>query len=218
MTAWERLTGVFIYPFTDSALNATIWMGSIGGLIANTVFLLLALDVFRSGSMRRRSVYMAFLFVGLAYLIVIASLILTNFLYFAIFGILYNDALSIIFAVLPQIFIYLPVIAASTSLVRGGKWEGKNLNLSRAAIFLYVGANILRLIISIPLILQAVMGPLAYLSRWVQWMSLANGLMSVPYWISLLSIGFLLNREQKQKTKEQPTGESPADIGSSIRS
>lgn len=216
VVAWGRLTGIISYPFADSALNATLWMGSIGGLIVYTVFLFLAIDVIWRGSLRGKSVYLAFLLVGVAYLISNASTLLRNGICFAVYGRLYDDVL-IVFPI-AEIFVYLLVIAASASLVRGGSWEGRTLNLSKAAIFLYAGTNILLVIIGISLMLQVVMGPLAYLSQWRQGLNLAGGLASMPYWISLLSIGFLLDREQKQKAKEQPTGESPAEIGSSIRS
>jgi len=174
----------------------TLWIGFIGGLIRPTVFLLLAVDILFKRILRRRSVYLTFLLVGVADLMNL----LQNGIEFAVSGSFYDNLIIPLYVAM--VLSYLLAITVSAFLVMGGRWEGRNFTLSLAAIFLFTGTGLLGLIAGTVSQLQIIIHtPSTYE---VQWRNMPTELVSATYLISLLTIGFLLYRQREQWAEKRP--------------
>ena len=198
----EFIYGWYVYGYGVTQydlLNTTLWSSQLGILMGHVTFFLFSIDVFKSRGLRKRSVYLTFLSIGAAWLVREGSFLLKNIMWFSRFHHFYNPPAETVLAFIPMILSYLLVIAVSYSLVKGGRWEGKNFKLSLAAIFLYVGTHLFLYSYSLPYSLSLITNLNIFFER--PPVGIPNLLISLPYLISLLIIGLWLYREGEQWVK-----------------
>jgi len=176
------------------------WFFWFGYVMISAAFLFLFIDVFRRKRFRKRSICIAFLLMAIAYALVEIPILLRDLPFVTIFpgfNILFGQTVVEILS----IFSYLLVIVVSYSLVRGGKWEGRNLKLSFMAIFLYVSSYLsvnLYGILNNSLLL--ITSTYSIFEQTGVGRIIVSELISLPYLISLLAIGLLLYRGRDKWT------------------
>lgn len=174
------------------------WIFWFEGVMIYFTFLLLSIDVFLKKRLRKQSVYIAFLSTGVAYLLGRIHLLLRDLRFVIRFPLLNFLLLQYIEGIL-IVLSYLLVIVVSYSLIRGGRWEGKNLKLSYVAIFLYVSGYLLGYLYLISYnSISLIANPYSIFERTWVGRVIVSGLISLPHLFSLLTIGLLLYREREQ--------------------
>ena len=183
-----HLSGFTPYPL----MNMSLLVGWVGGLAQEIAFLVLAVDVFLKRSIRRRAGYATLLSMGTAWLLSWLSVLLMNVVSLRVYDMIWNPPGTVASA-LPMILSSFLTIIVSFSLVRGAKLEGKIMKLSSVAVFLFVGGWLL----AVPYLiydcsLRIIAEPSLILDPRV--FTIPTGLASLPYNISLLTVGLLLYR------------------------
>lgn len=178
-------------------------MNKFGFYIKYFSILFLAIDIFLKKSLRKRSVYITLLSKGVAHLLSEGPGLLRILAIYIETAHLSELHMVWILAKIPMILSYILVIVVSYSLVRGGKWEGWTFKLSLAAVFLFVSGL---LIVNLYSIFYGSLPLIANPHRIFEddgmlGLSVAEGLISLAFPISLLTIGLWLYRERASEEK-----------------
>lgn len=167
-----------------------VWISWLGYGILYGAVLLLFLDVFRRSELRKQSVYLTSLLVGVAWLLQNISVYTENLLwlnYFRWRG-LYSLPEELFITILLTLTSVL-VIAVSYSLVRGGELKGRTLRRSLTAIFLYGFYWLTRALIGLAYYVLYHPATLPTLPS------------DLPYSITLLILGLQLYGENKEELR-----------------
>lgn len=183
------------------------WFFWFGGVTIHLSILFLSIDAFRTRRLRKRSVYIAFFSIGLAYLLIYCLSLLRDLPWVIRIARL-DLLLSICIQTIPRILSYLLVIVVSLSLMRGGRWEGRIFKLSYVAIFLYVISYLLIHLYGIyHSSITLIANPESIFEHPGSGRVIVSGFISLPKSISLLTIGLLLYREREKRIKVEVSKE-----------